>query len=181
MKCPFCEVELEDDIFYAGRKFYSCTNPKCKINDWGGCSEQILQALIEGKKAQDALKIVEDKLQQIHLGVETSIDPRSHAMTLVVIQSIASDALKIIAPITKQDTKGVKMSQIKIQDLFPLFKKPGWVAMDFNKRWYWYAYEPTINTRGQTFIGLSPKDLSCMFDIAPFDGDWKDSLMECGK
>lgn len=73
------------------------------------------------------------------------------------------------------------MAQIKIQDLFPLFKKPGWVAMDSNKRWYWYAYEPTINTRGGTFIGLSPKDLSCMFDISPFKGDWKDSLMKCGK
>lgn len=60
VKCPFCGVELEDDIFYAGRKFYSCTNPNCKINDWGGCSEQILQALIEGKKAQDALKNVKE-------------------------------------------------------------------------------------------------------------------------
>lgn len=60
MKCPFCGAELEDDIFYAGRKFYSCINPKCKINDWGGCSEQILQALIEGKKAREALKVATD-------------------------------------------------------------------------------------------------------------------------
>lgn len=80
----------------------------------------------------------------------------------------------------QKEKKGLKMAQIKIQDLFPLLK-PGFVAMDSNKRWYWYAYEPTINTRGETFIGLSPKDLSCMFDIAPFAGDWKDSLMECGK
>lgn len=55
LHCPFCGAELEDDIFYARRKFYSCVNPKCKINDWGGCSEQILQALIAGKKAQNAL------------------------------------------------------------------------------------------------------------------------------
>ncbi len=71
-------------------------------NTWVHSDKDLRQKL---NQAQDKLKIVEDKLQQIHLGVETSIDPRSHAMTLVVIQSIAEDALKIIAPITKQDTK----------------------------------------------------------------------------
>lgn len=71
-------------------------------NTWVRSDNDLRQKL---KQAQDALKIVEDKLQQIHLGVETSIDPRSHAMTLVVIQSIASDALKIITSTTEQDTQ----------------------------------------------------------------------------
>lgn len=73
-KCPFCGEELEDDIFYAGRKFYSCANPKCKINDWGGCSEQILQDLIDGKKAQDALKVARNLYQELALAYCELVD-----------------------------------------------------------------------------------------------------------
>lgn len=70
------------------------------------------------------------------------------------------------------------MSQIKIQDLLPLLN-PGRVAMDENGRWWWF--EPASN--GSVFDLLLVKSacLSSAFDIAPYDGDWKDSLMECGK
>ena len=71
------------------------------------------------------------------------------------------------------------MKQITIYDLLPLLKK-GWVAMDENGKWTWFEKEPYI-----------PKDLSIWgcnhpnfrslimcFNIAPFDGDWKDSLIK---
>lgn len=78
------------------------------------------------------------------------------------------------------------MKQITIYDLLPLLKK-GWVAMDDYGGWYWYEDEPTIqklvydggnkevchwNNSGELF------DLSELFNIAPFDGDWKDSLIK---
>lgn len=106
MKCPHCGEELVDQGAKIGNedRVFACENISCAYYGQN-LDLEIWQDLIAGQKAQDRLEIVKDKLQQIHLGVETSIDPRSHAMTLVVIQSIAEDALKIIAPITKQDTK----------------------------------------------------------------------------
>lgn len=77
------------------------------------------------------------------------------------------------------------MKQITIYDLLPLLKK-GWVAMDENDGWYWYEDEPTI----QKFVYGGNKetyhwnnsgdlcDLSELFNIKPFDGDWKDSLIK---
>lgn len=56
MKCPFCGQELEEDIFYSGRVFVSCNNPKCPIMDWGGCSKQIVTELIRTRKALDVAK-----------------------------------------------------------------------------------------------------------------------------
>ena len=51
--CPFCGQELEEEIFYCGRVFVSCNNPNCIISDWGGCSKQIITALINIKKKLD--------------------------------------------------------------------------------------------------------------------------------
>lgn len=77
------------------------------------------------------------------------------------------------------------MKQITIYDLLPLLKK-GWVAMDEDGKWYWYEDEPTI----QKFVYGGNKevyhwnnsgelsDLSELFNIAPFDGSWKDSLIK---
>ena len=71
--------------------------------------------------------------------------------------------------------------QITIYELLPLLN-PGWVAMDKNKRWVWYGYKPVIYQ--DRFVSTEyvfpiptvlDKDL---FNIAPFDGDWEDSLME---
>ena len=53
MKCPFCQQELEEETFSRGRVFVSCNNPNCIISDWGGCSKQIITALIDTKKKLD--------------------------------------------------------------------------------------------------------------------------------
>lgn len=73
------------------------------------------------------------------------------------------------------------MKQIKIYDLLPLLR-PGYVAMEKNGIWYWYDHEPVSDNIG-IWVLLSDGDLYELstFNIAPFDGDWKDSLMECGK
>lgn len=77
------------------------------------------------------------------------------------------------------------MKQITIQDLLPLLR-PGWVATDGRGRWEWFASRPRIlNLNGIELWGATDEgivmNLSCGFNIAPYEGDWKDSLMECGK
>ena len=73
------------------------------------------------------------------------------------------------------------MPKIKIQDLLPLLRK-GYVAMEKYGIWYWYTHKPVPDNIG-IWIQLPDGDLYELsaFNIAPFDGDWKDSLMECGE
>lgn len=89
---------------------------------------------------------------------------------------------------------------IKIEQILPLLKK-GYVAMDSTKRWYWYKSKPEMKCYnsfafkdGQPYavyagmwapvqsIGQLEDCVSIglLFDLAPYEGDWKDSLMECG-
>lgn len=70
------------------------------------------------------------------------------------------------------------MKQITIYDILHLLRK-GWVAMDKNGDWCWYMRKPTPSFALNLWGGMQPTKLSFLFNIAPFDGDWKDSLMEC--
>lgn len=78
------------------------------------------------------------------------------------------------------------MKQITIYDLLPLLKS-GYVAMDDYGRWYWYEDEPTfqkfVYDGGNKEVCLwnnssELSDLSKLFNIAPFNGDLKDSLIK---
>lgn len=73
------------------------------------------------------------------------------------------------------------MEQITIYEILPLLRK-GYVAMEKCGIWYWYAFEPVPDNSGIWML-LSDGDLYELgaFNIAPFDGDWKDSLMKCGE
>ena len=70
------------------------------------------------------------------------------------------------------------MSQIKIQDILPLLK-PGFVAMNEWGEWFWYRNKPILDNGHYTSNGLVAH--LHMINITPYEGDWKDSLMECGK
>ena len=73
------------------------------------------------------------------------------------------------------------MKQITIYDLLPLLKK-GWVAMDANGNWMWYTYKPIKFKEYKCWLHRKASYLDCnlsrAFNIAPFDGDWKDSLIK---
>lgn len=73
------------------------------------------------------------------------------------------------------------MKHITIYELLPLLRK-GYVAMEKNGIWYWYAHKPAPDNIG-IWISLSDGDLYELsaFDIERFDGDWKDSLIKCGE
>lgn len=68
------------------------------------------------------------------------------------------------------------MKQITIYDLLPLLQD-GYVAMDKSGFWYWYGIMPTQEK--YCWMGkLDTIKLQRIFNIAPFDGDWKDSLIK---
>lgn len=70
------------------------------------------------------------------------------------------------------------MKQITIYDLLPLLKK-GWVAMNANGRWFFYNYKPKKGHFGNYWYMSRPYEYALnLFNIAPFDGDWKDSLIK---
>lgn len=75
------------------------------------------------------------------------------------------------------------MKQITIYDLLPLLRK-GWVAYDRRTGWGFYDAEPVQSNKDFNcwlLTGGDYENLSFCFNIAPFDGDWENSLMECGK
>lgn len=75
------------------------------------------------------------------------------------------------------------MKQITIYELLPLLRK-GFVAMDEDGEWWWYSAKPVLDTEPLAnwhWSGCEVAPLSDSFNIASYDGDWKDSLMECGK
>ena len=73
------------------------------------------------------------------------------------------------------------MKQVKIYELLPLLR-PGFVAMEKNGIWYWYTHKPVPDNIGIWMLlhGGELYELSA-FNIERFEGEWKDSLMECGK
>lgn len=73
------------------------------------------------------------------------------------------------------------MKQITIYELLPLLKK-GFVSMDKDCEWCWFSSKPYKRTDMWILRDLGDwQSLTRAFDIAPFDGDWKDSLIECGE
>lgn len=75
------------------------------------------------------------------------------------------------------------MKQITIYDLLPLLKSDGWVAMDKDGQWVFFTEKPRLS---EAFFMWNRATDNCgiyhlqkwVFNIAPFDGDWKDSLIK---
>lgn len=76
---------------------------------------------------------------------------------------------------------------MKIQDLLNQ-SKPCWkyAAMDGDGLWWLYREKPYPDIPWITWthecllddLEYMAKDIGSVFDIEPFDGDWKDSLIE---
>ena len=75
---------------------------------------------------------------------------------------------------------------MKIQDLLNQ-SKPCWkyAAMDWDETWWLYREKPYVEGNMLTWTHecefdlyeYFAKDVGNVFDIEPFDGDWKDSLI----
>lgn len=69
--------------------------------------------------------------------------------------------------------------EITIYDIIPLLKD-GYVAMNCkNKKWDWYGKYPSPAKYGVWTTTMPPEicSLAC-FNIKPFEGYWKDSLIK---
>lgn len=68
---------------------------------------------------------------------------------------------------------------ITIDELIPLLND-GYVAMDVNGNWWWYQTKPVAYKRRNCWMVTHTRYMKLntieMKDIAPFEGDWKDSL-----
>lgn len=67
---------------------------------------------------------------------------------------------------------------IKITDITPFMKK-GWVAMDKNKKWWFFRVKPEATTNVWLSRGIEEEYLNNVFNIAPAD-DWTQSLIKVG-
>lgn len=78
LKCPFCGAELQTNNEIARLIFWRCHTPGCLLNGWH--SVEIIQHLIDGKKAQDALikektthNILQERLTEHQKALEYAI------------------------------------------------------------------------------------------------------------
>ena len=66
-----------------------------------------------------------------------------------------------------------------MRDIAPKMR-PGWVAMDGDKRWFWYSNMPiAIKRLKQWTWNGNVKSYPLLFKIAPVD-DWTQSLRKVG-
>lgn len=101
LKCPFCGAELAPHIdeWKSIRKLFICNNTGCFC--WGQpMLLEIWQALIDGKRAQDALKVAIDTLCKIDT---FNCSGKGLIETAAGMVSIANSALYEITSITKQE------------------------------------------------------------------------------
>lgn len=72
---------------------------------------------------------------------------------------------------------------MKIQDILKQ-AKPCWkyAAMDSDKWWRLHQEKPTVSKLAGVWVSneeaINTYVLYSLFDIEPFEGDWKDSLIE---
>ena len=106
LKCPFCGEELERCSYLSKgitNPVFVSRNRKCKFVNKIIDSE-IWQALIDGKKAQDALKGIKIRVAAIRDCVQdgyTQLGERNR--NIFIALELFKDLIKEITSITKQD------------------------------------------------------------------------------
>lgn len=101
LKCPFCGAELENAC---AQVIYFCPNEEChKAKDWYA-SKQVWRALIDGKKAQDALKGIEMRVVAIRSCVQDGYSQLGERnRNIFIALELFKDLIKEITSITKQE------------------------------------------------------------------------------
>lgn len=171
----------------------------CNVRD---LSEENLKQKIENIKAECEKKVValkryeeelERRKQEVPFGVplgegrmfgniQQSLEKIYTTITLEeVFESVKSSDLffERLKTWRHEYSSNARGEPIDIEFLLPLLKK-GLVAMDKNKRWFWYKYTPT---KAVSFWKIADvNDFFCLsgaFNIKPVE-NWEYSLMECG-
>lgn len=160
----------------------------CNVRD---LSEENLKQKIENIKAEcekkvAALKRYEEELerrkQEVPLGVplDKALANQFRAYAL----GFASEDSACVFDVRIKDyvealQKLAKGEPIDVKALSPLLKK-GYVAMDKNGNWRWYAYKPLKEINFWKPQGNVVEVFELFsFNLKPAE-NWEDSLMECG-
>lgn len=95
LHCPFCGAELNDyPDKTTGARMAVCRNPKCKYDGWHFPID-ITQRMIDGKKAQEALKVAINALKYVEKHEEDDYPNDVHYRIDLALRRITS--------ITKQE------------------------------------------------------------------------------
>lgn len=117
--CPFCGVELEPDPEYLNSEYYHCENMDCIFPQTIELHFRVWQKMIDGKRAQDALKVAQETIDNAERFCSGIVAHNAeiqkavhHAHFLYRIPHFAAllygniqDSKTIIASITKQEDK----------------------------------------------------------------------------
>lgn len=101
LHCPFCRAELKlwsEDI--DGREFLYCENLKCPMSPQIELPISIWQALIDGKKAQDALNYV---LLNLDAYMNMYLKTRRNPSEFTAANEHINNVKRKITSITKQE------------------------------------------------------------------------------
>lgn len=92
LHCPWCGTEVEQREHPYGTTPYICPNKNCEFC-WIPMPIEIWQALIDGKKAQDALKVALGQLNRLSIFGENAV------------RAACKTTLEKITSITKQENE----------------------------------------------------------------------------
>lgn len=123
-------------------------------------STKIQAIKAERERTANALKRYEEELER---------RKQEASQRRLDISNLYEDWLKSLVAISKREPIDIKV-------LLPLLKK-GWVAMDYNKNWYWYEVKPIHDS--DVWMAGKPAFYLSAFNIKPAD-NWEESLTECG-
>lgn len=101
LKCPFCGEELEEFT----DTYFKCPNQKCMSSTFIFASREAWENIIVGKKAQDALKIAIQELNNLIEPVNNQDDYRNSVLTQFGLNRAINEIKRKITSITKQDNE----------------------------------------------------------------------------
>lgn len=110
LKCPFCGAELQTDNEIARLIMWRCHTPSCLLNGWH--SVEIIQHLIDGKKAQHQLRTAKDRCAKKTKAKEREIAKYLNGINVrdKEIQNLREQLQK-----TQDELKGIEMRVVAIR------------------------------------------------------------------
>lgn len=111
LKCPFCGAELVSDPEYLDSEHFHCENEECIFPSGVELHSSVWKKMIDGKKAQDALKSIADDMFLYHPSISEEIPWAKH------YHRLKNQARSAITSITKQEERAMKEYH-KIETLY---------------------------------------------------------------
>lgn len=140
----------------------------------------------EREKTANALKKYEEEMErrkhEVPFGVPLTSSQYAKILGTYYFGFSSDKAKKVFDGCLKDYVEALQKlargEPIDVKAILPLLRK-GWVAMDRNKRWYWYSSKPNIDLFLEMWKGGPLTSHIGGFNLKPAE-NWETSLMECG-